>query len=82
MLRYPRIRVSNGVHWMKKRNSRIGVRIPIADVLLLRRICEARGEDVSDFVRRAIRTEMAKLSFLSPIDKKALGVKPEGDYEA
>jgi hypothetical protein len=64
---------------MTRRNSRIGVRIPAKDVVKLRRICESRGEDLSDFVRRAIRTEMAKLSFLGPLDKKALGVKAEGD---
>lgn len=57
------------------RNSRIGIRIPKKDAALLKRICESRGEDLSDFVRRAIRTEMAKLSFLRPMDKKALGIK-------
>ena len=34
----------------------------------------SRGEDVSDFVRRAIKVELAKLSFLSAEEKKALGV--------
>ncbi|MGP8069016.1 MAG: ribbon-helix-helix protein, CopG family [Candidatus Bathyarchaeia archaeon] len=57
------------------RNSRIGVRLPSSDTALLKRICRSRGEDLSDFVRRAIRTELAKLSFLKPLDKKALGVK-------
>jgi hypothetical protein len=32
------------------------------------------GEDLSDFVRRAIRIEFARLSFLKPMEKKALGV--------
>jgi hypothetical protein len=45
------------------------------DTILLRRICESRGEDVSDFVRRAIRSEFARLSFLKPLEKKALGIK-------
>ena len=31
---------------------------------------------MSDFVRRAIRTELAKLSFGSALEKKALGIKP------
>lgn len=44
------------------------------DVELLKRICEARGEDLSDFVRRAIYKELASLSFLSEEQKKALGM--------
>jgi uncharacterized protein (DUF1778 family) len=64
---------------LKERNSRIGIRLPGKDVLLLKRICRSRGEDLSDFVRRAILTEMAKLSFLSPLEKKALGVREGGD---
>ena len=59
------------------RDYRIGIRIPKKDAALLKRICESRREDLSDFVRRAIRTEMAKLSFLKPLEKKALGVKTE-----
>jgi hypothetical protein len=61
-----------------RRNSRIGVRLPSEDKVLLERICRSRGEDLSDFIRRAIRTEMAKLSFLKPSDKKALGVEQQG----
>jgi len=38
------------------------------------RIAVARGEDLSDFVRRAIKMEMARLSFLSDEEKKALGL--------
>ena len=64
---------------LSERDSRIGVRLPGKDVLLLKRICRSRGEDLSDFVRRAIRSEMARLSFLKPLDKKALGIKTEGD---
>ena len=40
----------------------------------LRTISKARGEDVSDFVRRAILKELANLGFLSPEEKKALGI--------
>jgi len=60
------------------RDSRIGIRIPKKDAALLKRICESRREDLSDFVRRAIRTEMAKLSFLKPLKKKALGIATKG----
>jgi len=59
---------------MERRDSRIGVRLPTSDALLVKRICRSRGEDLSDFVRRAIRTELAKLSFLDPLDRKALGI--------
>jgi hypothetical protein len=41
----------------------------------LRTISGARGEDVSDFIRRAILKELANLSFLSDDQKKALGVR-------
>ncbi len=57
-----------------ERDSRIGIRIPTSDAVQLRQICESRREDVSDFVRRAIRTEMARLSFGSELEKKALGI--------
>ena len=42
---------------------------------VLKRVCEARGEDVSDFVRRAVLKELAALSFLPEEQKKALGIK-------
>lgn len=41
----------------------------------LRDVSKAREEDVSDFVRRAILKELARLGFLSPEQKKALGIK-------
>jgi uncharacterized protein (DUF1778 family) len=56
-------------------NKIIGVRIPTEDRKLLDKICKARGEDLSDFVRLAIRKELAALSFLSDEDKKALGIR-------
>ena len=58
-------------------NLRIGVRIAIEDRKLLEKVCRARGEDISDFVRRSIRKELASLSFLPAEQKKALGIKPE-----
>ena len=62
-------------------NNTIGVRIPQEDKSLLEKVCKARGEDISDFVRRSIRKELASLSFLSAEEKKALGVKPEQKTE-
>jgi hypothetical protein len=59
----------------QEKTKQIGIRIGKEDVRLLRRICKRRGEDLSDFVRRAIRTEMAKLDYLTAADKKALGLR-------
>jgi uncharacterized protein (DUF1778 family) len=52
----------------------IAVRVPIEDKELLEKVCKARGEDISGFVRRAFRKELACLNFLSDEDRKALGV--------
>jgi hypothetical protein len=52
----------------------IGVRMPSEHIVLLKKVCKARGEDLSDFVRRAIYKELADLSFLPEEQKKALGV--------
>lgn len=48
--------------------------MPSEYVVLLKRVCKARGEDLSDFVRRAIYKELANLSFLPEEQKKALGL--------
>ena len=56
-------------------NLTIGVRISKEDRDLLDQICMARGEDLSDFVRRSIRKELASLNFLPDDQKKALGIK-------
>jgi hypothetical protein len=56
-------------------NHIVGARFPKGDFTLLREVCDLRGEDLSSFVRRAVRTELARLSYYSPEVKKALGVK-------
>ena len=53
----------------------LGVRVEKEDKELLEQVCKARGEDLSSFIRRAIRKELASLSFYSDEVKKALGVK-------
>lgn len=53
---------------------KIGVRLRPDDLQLLRRVCEARGETPSTFVRRAMRKELGRLSFLTTLEKKALEV--------
>ena len=55
----------------------VGIRVSEELHTQLKTISNARGEDVSDFVRRAILKELANLSFLSPEQKKALGIKLE-----
>ena len=37
---------------------------------LARNVAQARGEDLSDLVRRAVKMELARLSFLSVEEKK------------
>jgi uncharacterized protein (DUF1778 family) len=64
---------------MTKKNTQIAVRLANGDSVLLKRICKSRGEDISDFVRRAIRSEFARLSFLRPAEKKALGIGTKGE---
>lgn len=59
---------------MKAKNTRIALRINPQDRILLDKVCEARGEDISDFVRRAIKKEFASLSYYSDDTKKALGM--------
>jgi hypothetical protein len=56
-------------------NSIIGVRISVKDRQLIQRVCRARGEDLSDFVRRSIKKELALLSYISAEDMKALGIQ-------
>jgi len=53
----------------------IGVRLEPKDKQLLEKVCRARGEDVSDFIRRSIRKELASLSFYPEDVKKALGME-------
>ena len=53
----------------------VGVRVTEDLYSKLRTVSEARGEDVSDFIRRAILKELAYLSYLSEDQEKALGVR-------
>ncbi len=42
------------------------------EIQLIKKVARARGEDLSDFVRRAVKRELARLSYLSDEEKKAL----------
>jgi len=55
----------------------IAARFSRSDAVLLKKICKARGEDLSDFLRRSVRKEFARLSYLSDDEKKALEVKSD-----
>jgi hypothetical protein len=58
-------------------NNTVSARMTEEDKILLEKVCRLRGEDLSDFVRRSVKKELASLSFLSDDEKKALGVKTE-----
>jgi len=62
---------------MKDDNKIVAVRFSTSDANLLKEIAKDRGQDVSDFVRLSVRKELARLSFLSPKEKKALEVIEE-----
>ena len=54
-------------------SARIAVRLSgAAEKQLLEEVSRARGEDVSDFVRRSIKRELARLGYLPDADLKAL----------
>lgn len=55
----------------------IGVKFPDADARLVKEVAVARGQDVSSFIRLAVRKELARLSFLSEQGKKALEIVME-----
>jgi len=57
------------------KNSVVFARMKKQDIALLKRVCEARGEDLSNFVRRSVKMELARLSYLSEREKKALGLR-------
>ena len=51
----------------------ISFRIDGKDLLSIKKICQLRGENQSDFIRRSVKKELARLSYLSDEEKKALG---------
>jgi uncharacterized protein (DUF1778 family) len=59
---------------MTSKTKQVGVRFSEDDLSLLKSVCEARRENTSTFIRRAVFAEIAKLSYLPKEQKKALGV--------
>lgn len=50
------------------------IKIEKKDLVLMRKITNNRGDNVSNFIRISIRKELARLGFLSKIEKKSLEV--------
>jgi len=44
---------------------------------IIKKVSSARGQDMSNFLREIIKAELARLSFLTDFEKKALGVPLE-----
>ena len=55
-------------------SARVAARMDERQVDKLRDVCKLRGEDVSDFIRRAILMELGRLGYLDLEQRKALGV--------
>ncbi len=61
--------------YIQKMSEFLVIRFEGKDKELLQQVCRARRESVSDFVRRTTMRELAKLSYLSDSEKKALEVQ-------
>ena len=62
---------------MRNLNKNVGFRVTPKLYEMLKTVSRDRGEDVSDFMRRALLKELAYLSFLPDAQKKALGIPIE-----
>ena len=52
----------------------LNIKIEQKDLKLIKKISENRGEGLADFVRYAIKMELARLGFLDSEEMKALGI--------
>ena len=52
----------------------LNVAIEEKDLQLVRKVATNRGEGLTDFVRRAIKKELASFGYLNEDEKKALGI--------
>ena len=50
----------------KKDTACIGFRLPRKEKELLKKFCDATGQDLSDFIRASLLIRMAKLRLLNP----------------
>ena len=60
-----------GVKEMESR--RIGFEISKQDRALVDKVCAARGEAISSFMRRVVKRELVRLGYLGEDVKRALG---------
>lgn len=59
--------------------ARIGVLLDPKDRGLIEEACATRGEDISSFVRRAIKKELASLGYYPVEINQVLGIKREAE---
>jgi hypothetical protein len=55
-------------------NRALRVMVSEEDRELIETVCKARGENLSGFIRRALRRELATLNYYDSSVKKALGL--------
>ncbi len=60
----------------------LGVRLKPEEKKLLQRVSDARGEDVSSFVRRSVFKELASLNLLPADQVRALGLEVNSTQES
>ena len=58
-------------------NKIIGVRMGDRLLNVLKEVSIAREENISHFIRRSVKLELARLSYFSIAEKKALGLDVE-----
>ena len=53
------------------------VRFNSEELTLMRKVSKTRGEDVSSFIRRAVKKELVSLGFYNEKTKRTLGISEE-----
>jgi uncharacterized protein (DUF1778 family) len=69
------IKIPNNAY--RPMQKQIVIRLTDSDYLLIKEISHKRGENISSFVRRAVRRELAQLGFLDNSTRRALGLEVE-----
>jgi post-segregation antitoxin (ccd killing protein) len=52
----------------------VGARLTLEDRRFIKEVCKARGENISSFLRRALKRELARMGYFSEKERKALEV--------
>lgn len=60
-----------------KLSNSVSTRIPSRHKVLLEKACKTNGEEVSNFLKRSIQRELARLSSLTDEEKQALRIENE-----